>query len=37
MRMVTLAHEMARRNVKYGLLTICGGGGLGIACVVARK
>ena len=37
MRMVTLVHEMARRNVKYGLLTICGGGGLGIACVVARK
>ena len=37
MRMVTLVHEMARRNTKYGLLTICGGGGLGIACVVARK
>jgi len=37
MRMVTLVHEMARRNAKYGLLTICGGGGLGIACVVARK
>lgn len=37
MRMVTLLHEMARRNARYGLLTICGGGGLGIAGVVERK
>ncbi len=37
MRMVTLVHEMARRNSKYGLLTICGGGGLGIAGIVERK
>ncbi|MDD5190576.1 MAG: acetyl-CoA C-acyltransferase [Dehalococcoidales bacterium] len=37
MRMVTLVHEMARRNAKYGLLTICGGGGLGIAGIVQRK
>jgi acetyl-CoA C-acetyltransferase len=37
MRMVTLVHEMNRRNVRYGLETICGGGGLGIAAVVERK
>jgi acetyl-CoA C-acetyltransferase len=37
MRMVTLLHEMQRRNARYGLLTICGGGGLGIAGVVERK
>lgn len=37
MRMVTLLHEMVRRNARYGLLTICGGGGLGICCVVGRK
>jgi acetyl-CoA C-acetyltransferase len=37
MRMVTLVHEMARRNARYGLLTICGGGGLGIAGIVERK
>jgi acetyl-CoA C-acetyltransferase len=37
MRMVTLVHEMQRRNARYGLLTICGGGGLGIAGVVERR
>lgn len=37
MRMVTLLHEMRRRNAKYGLETICGGGGLGIAAIVERK
>ncbi len=37
MRMVTLVHEMQRRNSRYGLLTICGGGGLGIAGVVERR
>ena len=36
MRMVTLLHEMKRRNARYGLETICGGGGLGIAAVVER-
>jgi acetyl-CoA C-acetyltransferase len=36
-RMVTLLHEMGRRNAHYGLLTICGGGGLGIAGVVERR
>jgi acetyl-CoA C-acetyltransferase len=34
MRLVTLVHEIKRRNVKYGLETICGGGGLGICAVV---
>jgi acetyl-CoA C-acetyltransferase len=37
MRMVTLVHEMQRRDARYGLLTICGGGGLGIAGVVERR
>ncbi len=37
MRLVTLVHEMVRRNVKYGLPTLCGGGGLGICTIVERK
>lgn len=37
MRMTTLLYEMQRRNARYGLLTICGGGGHGIAGVVERK
>ncbi len=37
MRLVTLVHEMGRRQVKYGLLTICGGGGLGICTIVERR
>lgn len=36
MRLVTLMHEMRRRNARYGLETICGGGGQGIAAVLAR-
>ncbi len=32
--LVTLLHEMKRRNVRYGLESICGGGGLGIAAVL---
>ena len=36
MRMVTLMYEMKRRNMHYGLETICGGGGNGIAAVVER-
>ena len=35
-RMTTLLYEMRRRNAKYGLVTICGGGGLGIAAVFER-
>jgi acetyl-CoA C-acetyltransferase len=37
MRLVTLVHEMVRRGIKYGLLTICGGGGLGICTIVERR
>ncbi len=36
MRMTTLLHEMKRRNARYGLETICGGGGLGICAIVER-
>lgn len=36
-RLTTLIHEMVRRNVRYGLLTICGGGGLGICAIVERE
>ena len=34
MRMVTLIHELRRRKADYGLETICGGGGQGIAAIV---
>jgi acetyl-CoA C-acetyltransferase len=34
--MVTLLHEIRRTGVKYGLETICGGGGQGIAAVIRR-
>jgi acetyl-CoA C-acetyltransferase len=34
--LVTLLHEMQRRSSRYGLETICGGGGLGIAGVFER-
>ena len=37
MRMVTLLHELRRRNARFGLETICGGGGHGIAAIVDRK
>ena len=36
-RLTTLIHEMVRRSARYGLLTICGGGGLGICAIVERK
>jgi acetyl-CoA C-acetyltransferase len=36
-RLVTLVHEMMRQDARYGLLTICGGGGLGICAVLERK
>jgi acetyl-CoA C-acetyltransferase len=36
-RLTTLVHEMTRRSARYGLLTICGGGGLGICGIVERK
>jgi acetyl-CoA C-acetyltransferase len=37
MRMVTLLNEMKRRSVRYGLETICAGGGQGIAAIVERS
>ncbi len=37
MRLTTLIHEMARRDVRHGLLTICGGGGLGICTIIERR
>jgi acetyl-CoA C-acetyltransferase len=33
MRLVTLIHELKRRDGRYGLETICGGGGQGIAAL----
>ena len=36
-RLTTLVHEMKRRGARYGLVTICGGGGLGISSIVERK
>ncbi len=35
--LVSLLHEMKRRNTRYALECICGGGGLGIAAVLERK
>jgi len=35
--LVTLSHEMARRNLKYGLATLCIGGGQGMAVIIERK
>lgn len=34
--LTTLLHEMQRRNARYGLETICGGGGMGICAIVER-
>jgi acetyl-CoA C-acetyltransferase len=34
MRLITLVHEMKRRGARFGLETVCGGGGQGIAAVV---
>ncbi|MBT8371924.1 MAG: thiolase family protein [Deltaproteobacteria bacterium] len=36
MRLISLLHEMHRRQAAYGLVAICGGGGQGIAAVVKR-
>jgi acetyl-CoA C-acetyltransferase len=35
--LVTLLHEMARRDAKKGLVTLCIGGGMGIAMCVERS
>ena len=34
--LVTIAHEMKRKNHKYGLVTMCIGGGQGMAMIVGR-
>ena len=33
---VTLLHEMNKRDVKVGVASLCGGGGVGMALVVER-
>ncbi len=35
--LVTLLHEMKRRGSRFGLESICGGGGLGIAAIFERQ
>lgn len=35
--LVTLIHEMMRRDLKFGLATLCIGGGQGMAMIVERK
>jgi acetyl-CoA C-acetyltransferase len=35
--LVTLTHEMVRRDLKFGLATLCIGGGQGMAMIVERK
>jgi len=37
MRLITLLHEMKRRDAHHGLETICGGGGQGICAIFERK
>ena len=34
--LVTLLHEMGKRDVKKGLVTLCIGGGMGIAVCIER-
>ena len=34
---ITLLHEMARRNLRYGLATLCVGGGMGMAMILERN
>jgi acetyl-CoA C-acetyltransferase len=34
--LVTLLHEMQKRDAKKGLATLCIGGGMGIAMCIAR-
>lgn len=35
--LVTLLHEMVRRNLRRGLATLCSGGGMGMALIVERE
>ncbi|MDD4312491.1 MAG: acetyl-CoA C-acyltransferase, partial [Eubacteriales bacterium] len=34
--LVTLLHELGRRDAHYGLATLCVGGGMGVAAIVER-
>lgn len=34
--LVTLVHEMQKRDVQYGLATLCVGGGMGVATIVEK-
>lgn len=34
---MTLVHEMARRDVQFGLMTLCAAGGIGFAMVLERR
>ena len=34
---LTLLNEMARRDVQFGLLTLCAAGGMGFAMVLERR
>lgn len=34
---VTILHEMARRDVEFGLITVCAAGGMGFAMVLERR
>ena len=34
---MTILNEMARRDVQFGLITVCAAGGLGFAMVVERR
>ena len=37
MRLVTLIHQMRRQDARYGLETVCGGGGQGICAIVENS
>lgn len=37
MRLINLINELTRRDNRYGLETICGGGGQGICMIIERK
>ena len=34
---ITLANEMARRDVQFGLISVCAQGGMGFAMVLERR
>lgn len=35
--MIMLMYEMIRRRARYGLATLCLGGGMGVATIVERE